>query len=63
MLDTAMESLQRAMKKKVTSAQGRMLQTQEIDQLQKLVDTWDRRVTDLDPEIDSSIQVGQAVPR
>ena len=63
MLDTAMSSLQRAMAKKVTSAHGRMLQAQEIAQLQTLVDKWDRKVTELDPAIDSSIQVGQMVPR
>jgi hypothetical protein len=63
MLDTAMDSLQRAMRKRVTSAHGRMLQAQEIEQLQNLVDTWDRKVTELDPAIDSSIRIGQMVPR
>jgi hypothetical protein len=63
MLDTAMDSLQRAMRKRVTSAHGRMLQAQEVDRLQNMVDTWDRKVTELDPAIDSSIQVGQMVPR
>lgn len=63
MLDTAMDSLQRAMTRRVSSAHGRTRQAQEIEQLQKLVDTWDRKVTELDPNIDSSIQVGQMVPR
>lgn len=63
MLDAAMAQLKRAMSKRVTSAHGRMIQAQEIDRLQALVDTWDKRVVELDPDIDSSIQVGQMVPR
>ena len=63
MLDTAMGSLQGAMRSRVTSAHGRMRQVQDIEQLQRLVEQWDRKVTELDPDIDSSIQVGQMVPR
>ena len=63
MLDTAMSSLQKALAKKVTSAHGRMLQTQEIKDLKDQVEYWDRKVIELDPAIDSSIQVGQMVPR
>jgi hypothetical protein len=62
-LDTAMDQLKRAMSKKVTSAHGRTLQQQEIADLQALVDKWDKKVVELDPNIDSSIQVAQMVPR
>ncbi len=62
MLDTAMASLKRALGKKVTSAHGRMLQTQEIADLQAVVDRWDAKVVELDPEINSTIQVAQMVP-
>ena len=62
-LDTAMDSLLRAMRKRSASAHGRMIQTQEVKDLQNQVEYWDRKVTELDPDIDSSIQVGQLVPR
>lgn len=62
-LDTAMDQLKRAMSKKVMSAHGRTLQQQEIADLQALVDKWDKKVVELDPDIGSSIQVAQMVPR
>ena len=61
--DAAKTALKRAMARKVTSAHGRTRQAQEIDQLEQSLDKWDRKVTELDPDIDSSIQVAQVVPR